>query len=688
MPELTFEQSVWYVPLCLLLAAAISYLVYTKKSPWNSLTNWLLNGLRFLLIFVLLILLLNPLLNQMVNEVEQPSFVIAIDNSTSMVQGLDSVQQQQLLTDAEQLKQKLESKNYEVFVHTLDGKPTGLNEVVFDQKITNLDRWLRDLQSNYEGKNLGGVYLISDGKYNQGTSPVFFPYNYPVYAIGVGDTLQKQDLVLQNILYNKLAYQGNKFPVVAEVVNHGFAGQEVRLEVRGNGKVLAAQNVKLISNEGLTRVELEVEAGENGMQQLDLGLKVLEGESVASNNFRRIFVDVVDGKQKILLVAPTPHPDIKTLAAVIEKNQNYELTTYIPGVNEWKEDKYDLVIAHQAYSRYKQANEAVQKQREQGVPALLIFGGRSNILMASRTEELFTLSQKGAKRDMVFGALNDEFSLFSLADDARENFNSFPPVSVPYGEATLPANAEILMYQRVGSIQTDKPLLYLVEQNAQKSAYLLADGIWKWRMQEFATTDGSTTFDDLFLKTIQYLSTKVDKRKFKFYPESNTYFENQTVKFHAEIYNQIYERVYGEQVQVVVTNADGFNKEFNFTPSSAYSRLEAANFEPGLYNYQAKVTLNGKPETVYGKFSVKELQLEELDQVADFDLLRQMAYNTDGKFYADTETPLMDIDNFQLKGIIHSQEDIFPVIHLKWILFVLLTLVSIEWFTRKYNGGY
>ncbi|WP_456457743.1 VWA domain-containing protein [Reichenbachiella sp.] len=688
MPELTFEQSVWYVPLCLLLAAAISYLVYTKKSPWNSLTNWLLNGLRFLLIFVLLILLLNPLLNQMVNEVEQPSFVIAIDNSTSMVQGLDSVQQQQFLTDAEQLKQKLESKNYEVFVHTLDGKSASLNEIVFDQKITNLDRWLRDLQSNYEGKNLGGVYLISDGKYNQGTSPAFFPYNYPVYAIGVGDTLQKQDLVLQNVLYNKLAYQGNKFPVVAEVVNHGFAGQEVRLEVRGNGKVLAAESVKFTSNEGLTRVELEVEAGENGMQQLDLRLKVLEGESVASNNFRRIFVDVVDGKQKILLVAPTPHPDIKTLAAVIEKNQNYELTTYIPGVNEWKEDKYDLVIAHQAYSRYKQANEAVQKQREQGVPALLIFGGRSNILMASRTEELFTFSQKGAKRDMIFGALNDEFSLFSLADEARENFSSFPPVSVPYGEATLPANAEILMYQRVGSIQTDKPLLYLIEQNAQKSAYLLADGIWKWRMQEFATTDGSETFDDLFLKTIQYLSTKVDKRKFKFYPESNTYFENQTVKFHAEIYNQIYERVYGEQVQVVVTNADGFNKEFNFTPSSAYSRLEAANFEPGLYNYQAKVTLNGKPETVYGKFSVKELQLEELDQVADFDLLRQVAYNTEGKFYADTETPLVDIDNFQLQGIIHSQEDIFPVIHLKWILFVLLTLVSIEWFTRKYNGGY
>lgn len=676
------------MPLCLLIAAGISYLVYTKKAPWDGLTNWVLNGLRFLLIFLLLILLLNPLLNQMVDEIEQPSFVLAIDNSTSMTQGLDSTQQRQLLAEVDQLKAKLEEKDYQVAVHTLDGKPTAINEVTFDQKITNLDSWLRDIQSYYEGKNLGGVYLISDGKYNQGTSPAFFPYNFPVYAIGVGDTLQKQDLVLQNVLHNKIAYQGNKFPVAAEVVNHGFAGETARLEIRGNGKLLASKNVKLSGDEGLTRVELEVEADENGMQQLDVRLKLMEGEAVETNNFRRIFVDVVDGRQKILLVAPTPHPDIKAMAAMIENNQNYELTTYVPDQTELKSDKYDLVIAHQAYSRYKKANEVVQEQRDQGVPVFMIFGTKSNILIASRTEEHFTFRQRGAKRDLIFASHNDDFNLFSLADDARENFSNFPPVSVPYGEATVPAQANVLLYQRVGTIRTDKPLLYVVEQNNQKSAYMLADGFWKWRMQEFAVTDGSATFDDLFLKLIQYLSTKVDKRKFKFYPESNTYFENQTVKFHAEIYNQIYERVYGEQVQVTVSDDKGYRKEFNFTPSSAYSRLEATNFEPGLYNYQAKVTLNGKQETVYGKFSVKELQLEELDQVADFNLLRQVAYNTEGKFYSNTQSSLADIDNFQLKGIIHSQEDIFSAIHLKWILFVLLTLVSIEWFVRKYNGGY
>ncbi|UXX81248.1 VWA domain-containing protein [Reichenbachiella carrageenanivorans] len=688
MPDLIIEQSVWYIPLCLLLAAGISYLVYTKKAPWGRVTNGLLAGLRFVLIFLLALLLLNPLLNQLVQEVEQPSFVIAVDNSESMVQGEDSLAIKNLMTSVEQLRSRLASRQFVVDIHTLNAKGVAPNAIIFDQKTTNLDRWLRDIQSDYEGKNLGGVYLISDGKYNQGTSPAYYPYNYKVFALGAGDTTQQQDLVLQNVLYNKIAYQGNRFPVVVEIVNHGYANQKARLEIRSNGKVLAQKEVKFKTKEGLTAVELEVDAGEKGMQQLDLRLQVLEDEATTSNNFRRIFVDVVDGKQKILLVAPTPHPDIKMLAAVIEKNQNYELTIYVPGLTEPKTEKYDLVIAHQAYSRYAKANDAVKDQRKKGVPVLMIFGERSNVLVASRTEELFTLKQKGAKRDLIFGAVNDDFSLFSMSDDIRTNFRNYPPVSVPYGDVLLPANAEVLLYQRVGSIQTDKPLMYLNEQNGVKSAFLLAEGFWKWRMQEIATTDASDSFDDLFLKTIQYLSTKVDKRKFKFYPSSNTYFENETVSFHAEIYNQIYERIYGLQIGVTIADERGMVKEYNFTPSSTYSRLEISSLVPGLYSYKAKVDLNGKSEVVRGKFSIKELQLETLDQVADFDLLRQLAHHTEGRFYTSMDQLLADVDHAELKGVIHTQEDIFPVIHLKWILFVLLTLATVEWFIRKYNGGY
>ena len=298
--------------------------------------------------------------------------------------------------------------------------------------------------------------------------------------------------------------------------------------------------------------------------------------------------------------------------------------------------------------------------------------------------------QEKERTHLVFGAINHDFSQFIVSEDLKSNILNYPPISVPYGEVTIPATANAIIYQKIGSITTGKPLLYLNEVNGVKSAFLLGEGIWKWRMQEYALNESTESFDELFSKTIQYLSTKVDKRKFKCYPTANEYTENQTVIFRSEVYNEIYERTYGLPIQITVKGEKEFVKDFSYSPSSAYSQLEMSNFPPGLYEYVAKVRLDNKNEIVRGKFTVAELQLERLDQVADFNLLRHVANNTGGEFYklSQADEMLRDVDNIQLQGIIHTQEDVFPLINLKWIFYILLLLVTIEWFTRKFNGGY
>jgi len=38
------------------------------------------------------------------------------------------------------------------------------------------------------------------------------------------------------------------------------------------------------------------------------------------------------------------------------------------------------------------------------------------------------------------------------------------------------------------------------------------------------------------------------------------------------------------------------------------------------------------------------------------------------------------------QNIIHSKEKLEGVINISWVLLILLILISIEWFVRKYNG--
>ena len=49
----------------------------------------------------------------------------------------------------------------------------------------------------------------------------------------------------------------------------------------------------------------------------------LSGEFSNRNNRQDVYVEVIDGKEKILLLALAPHPDVKALKSIIEKNENY-----------------------------------------------------------------------------------------------------------------------------------------------------------------------------------------------------------------------------------------------------------------------------------------------------------------------------------------------------------------------------
>jgi hypothetical protein len=93
---------------------------------------------------------------------------------------------------------------------------------------------------------------------------------------------------------------------------------------------------------------------------------------------------------------------------------------------------------------------------------------------------------------------------------------------------------------------------------------------------------------------------------------------------------------------------------------------------------------------VKGVFTVESLQLEMANITADYQLLENISQQSGGEFY-----PLAQADKLQQRftrkeaqGIIHSSESYLPLIENKLLLFILLALISMEWFIRKFSGSY
>lgn len=128
---------------------------------------------------------------------------------------------------------------------------------------------------------------------------------------------------------------------------------------------------------------------------------------------------------------------------------------------------------------------------------------------------------------------------------------------------------------------------------------------------------------------------------------------------------------------------------FNRTSTSYI--LNAGILPAGFYNYKAKVTLGTKDYVETGKFQIKLLLLEANSTVANHQLLQNIAQKYGGKLFyplqMDGLAKAINTNN-DITSIIYEENDLKELISLKWIFFVLLMLLSLEWFLRKRNGAY
>lgn len=693
MQQIIFETSPGFIVLCIAVGIGYSLLLYTNKHPWTKALNWILLSLRGILAFVLAFLLLGPIVKQLTNVYEKPVLVVVHDNSASIQEVTDTLTLYALSEKITSLREALTNTGYLVAQKDLDGSDIN-NPINFTGSTSDLQGALRKVANQFEGQSVAAVVLVSDGIYNSGISPLYSNYSFPVFTVGLGDTTHRQDIALKDLVYNKIAYQGNKFPLRAEVLIKGYPNQNISISLMQSGKVLERQS-KNSGTEQLLVVEFNPVATEQGIQRLDVQVEVKPGERNVRNNRSTAFVEVVEGKKKILMVASAPHPDIKAVRAVVERNPNYEFVLHIPGVQE-AELKYlqpqniDLAIFHQSPDKRGRTRQLFQQFANSKTSLFLVTGQQSDLNLLAQLNMPLKFEQPPRQFDDVMPVINPAFSNFTISTESNSMFSGFPPVWVPFGKMILPGSTIPLLFQKVGSLTTEKPLLWVELQDSRKVAIMLGDGFWQWRLHEFSKVENTEAFDDVFGKLIQFLSTTDDKSKFRSYPVKQQFSETEAVILESQVYNDIYEPVFGNTIDLELTDETGKKFRYNYVTNLGNARYQIGGLKEGVYRYSSSTIINGRKEEVRGQFLVSAQDTELQSLTADFDVLRKLSASTGGLFYvaSDIDKLKAELLKKEVRSIIHSEEIYDPLLNLKWVFFILLLMVSAEWFLRKYFGSY
>ncbi len=687
--QLKIEESGWYIIPCLLLAAAYPYFLYRNKEPFTNTVRSILGGLRFLTIFLICFLLLSPYVNYTKNTYEKPVVAFVVDNSSSVTLEQSAEYENQLRKALAESASILTQNEIETVFFDLNKKTT-LDSLQFTHDETNLSTALKGTQEAFYNQNLAAIVLVSDGIANRGSSPDYLNLQTPTYALGLGDTTIQKDLLIQAVKTNKTAYINNSFPIEATIHNTGYAGEKIKVSLMKKDSLVHEKDLTL-TKAGFQQLTFYVSEKQPGIAAYTIKVAELQDEITLKNNVKKTYIEIVNNKKKILLYALAPHPDIKFIRQLVNKLDRYEFELHLEGITkkEINPADYNLIIAYQIPGIGKN-NAETNKLLTASVPKLFIVGNQTDLRAFSSNNKTLSIVGNNNQKDEVNAYLKTTFNKFKTDNSyIQELLDMVPPIAVPFADFNVKANSEGLLYQQVGSIKTDKPLLLLQQTNDFKEGVLVGEGYWKWALFEYAEKQEHKLLNELLSKSIQFLITTDDKRKLLVTPNKEDFYTSEIADFNIQTLNDLYEPISNIPVTVSLSQNGELIEQFTYVSDEFSQSFPMKRLEEGNYQYTAQATISNKTHRMKGAFTVKKKHLEELDLQANHSLLRKTAQNNQGKFYTfDQHADLVDeLVSQNFKKVIHSQETNKPLRENWWYLLIIVSLLTTEWILRKVKGS-
>lgn len=674
---------------CIVFGIVVAFLLYRGTRNFRLSTRRILFAIRALLISIMAFLLMAPLVKTIEERLEKPLIILALDNSSSILCSKSSnFDPKSYLQQIKKLQDEL-SADYDLKTLEFDSEVRQAKDLKFNGRQTDISALFSFINDQYANRNVGAIILASDGIINKGANPQFETTNFktPIYSIALGDTVSKRDLLISNVNYNEIAFLDNEFEIEITVEAFQSAGSKAQLNVSSASGNIFSKSIAINSNDFRQNIKVLIPAPKLGMQQVNFQLSNLSNELSLVNNRKSIFVEVINSKKKILIIANSPHPDISAIKQSIDNIKNYNLKLVF--AQEFKVSDArdaDLVILHQLPSTSNRAESILAQLKDKA--KWFILGSQSDISAFNSSQPILSINNRPIMQE-VLASFKPDFYAFTISDESKLKIQNFSPLIAPSGSYNLKGQADVLINQEIARSVSNLPLLVFAESNALRTGILTAEGFWRWRLEDFQENSNHNASDELIQKSLQYLASSDDRRKFRVYNSKNAFDETEPIVLNAELYNDAFELVNNSDVDISIREKSGKTYSYLFSKNAKAYILNAGVLPSGEYRYLAKTKFGKNNYQAEGQFIVNAQDLELKRTNADHQLMYALASQTAGEIvYPDQigEIPNLIKSNETVKTIVYEDRTYDELINFKVLFFLLISFLTIEWFIRKRNG--
>ncbi len=608
---------------------------------------------------------------------------------------------------------------------------------------TRLGESLIELIRTVSGRSLSGVVVIGDGASNSGVDPESAIEQARIakariVTVGVGSTQQQANLLIANLQAPSDVHVGDGFEISAFIQAQGMAGNEIVVELLGqpagtDGEPEILGTREAVMGEDGIPVKVSFEQLQNQAGEWEYFARTKARQRVLelseTDNERRKSINVVDRKTKVLLFAGGPmrdyrfvrnmlyrHSAIQTdvwlqssdAAGAISQESNQLLTAF-PATKE-ELFGYDVLVAFDPDWRELSVDQ--QELLKEWVFAqaggLILIAGDVFTPMTAELDQLegirelypvvlnsFVMNFGGDQNatqawPFEFTREGRESGFLQITDDPLTSaavWQEFTGIYACY--PTSGSKAGTTIYARYSDPRSQSsdglPILLAAQYyGAGRVMYLGSPEMWRLRAID------EEHFDRFWTKTIRESGQARLKRgnnRGTLLLERSQYLLGQTVRVRAQVLDAQFEPLSANSVVADVFDSNGRPMTPPLTMQQDASRAGqfVGSFRvstPGVWRLELPIPQSA--ERLVEKVEVGLPNLETDNARQNAQLLRLIGEVTSGAYFPIAEAAagipsrLPDMgEEFQIDQQLRTLWD------REWLMYLLITLLSVEWLTRK-----
>lgn len=671
----------------------ISYLHYrgTSLSTFRKTTLILLRFLGFSLISILILF---PVVRLIEYSFKENKDIVLIDNSLSMkIENRDSILKDKVSFFIQTLENN--KRNYDIYLFSGSLIKKINKDDIFNIKYdsienfkTNLDISIKEILEVEKENKINSINIFSDGIINDGYDLLSLNgVNVKLNFFLIGDTEQKKDLVLKEVLFNKYSYIFAEVPIVVRFSSYKL-DKNVKINLYEEDKLIKSEYQNVTQDKSDYEIVFIVKSETEEIKKYKVEIEPDNSEITIKNNYRNFYIKFIPNKFNIMVLSGYPSPDLSFLKNQIQKIGNIkadyftqkEGTSFYEG-NFENLKGYSVVIffGFPTVETQTVILEKLKKEIEKyGVP-IFFFAMRKvdyeklryfeNYLpfKINKTEATeISIKLKPVKNANVYYPFN------------FKNIENFPELTYNPSVIKQNPNSEVFL----SAFNEVSPVFLISNTETNKSAAFCAYGLNNWRLNP-KNVDYEPVFNSILINTISILYDYEKQKLITVTPLKDEFsrFENLILKVKlnplALESGNIKLRIYNSENEIYpnLVKIDEYNLQSKLI-------LE----QKGDYFTEAYIENLDIPEARdYFRFYVNENNFEYNDTRAREDYLYRLSTFTNG-------VNLTNLNENDLSEIFKSEKqeeisfDYVKNIYLNYnpiYIIVIILLFSIEWFLRK-----